>query len=102
MKFKYTPISLANRVKRSVKRVTKYIPDFESAAINHAISQDYEYVVCGHIHLPQLRAIPDNNLPYINAGDWVENLSALAHRNKKWSSINTMPSITSCEIHDCI
>lgn len=50
MKLGHTSLSLTNRGKCRVKSEIKYISDFESAAINHAVSQDHEYVIYGHIH----------------------------------------------------
>ncbi len=80
-----SPLSLANAVKRSVKQASRYISDFENVAIEHAMKQDYDYVICGHIHLPQVRHIPESDLIYMNSGDWVENLTSLEYRGKKWS-----------------
>ncbi|NND08014.1 MAG: UDP-2,3-diacylglucosamine diphosphatase [Saprospiraceae bacterium] len=88
----YLPLSLANKVKHSVKRASKYISDFESAAIAHAKEQNYDYVICGHIHLPQMRHIPESGLTYMNAGDWVENLTALEYRNKNWALYHYDPA----------
>ncbi len=78
-------VSLANLVKHSVKRAVKYISDFEAIAIEHAARQSYQYVICGHIHMPVIRKIEDHGLTYMNSGDWVENLSALEYRFGEWS-----------------
>ena len=37
--------------------------------------RDFDGVVCGHIHHPEIREI--NGVTYCNDGDWVESLSAL-------------------------
>ncbi len=81
----YNRLSLANRVKRSVKGAVKYIPDFEGIAIDQASKQGYDYLICGHIHLPQIRPVEGRNLVYMNAGDCVENLTALEYRFRRWS-----------------
>ena len=78
-------LSLAHRVKRSVKQALKYISDFEDLAVEHASSQGYDYVICGHIHLPQIKFVKEKNITYMNSGDWVENLTALEYRFKEWS-----------------
>ena len=43
-------ISLASRVKSSVKLAVKYMSDFERAAVETAVGKGYSHVVCGHIH----------------------------------------------------
>lgn len=81
------PTSFAKRVKNSVKKAVKYISDFENTAIRHAAEQDFDYVVCGHIHRPQMRFVSVKNkiVTYLNSGDWVENLTALEYKNGAWS-----------------
>ena len=52
-----------------------------------AANHGYDYVVCGHIHQPQIREVQTNhgNISYLNSGDWIENLSALEYYNEKWN-----------------
>ncbi len=50
------PVSFAARVKKSVKGAVKYISDFEDTAIELAAEKGYDSVICGHIHLPQMRS----------------------------------------------
>ena len=66
--------------------VKKKISDFEEIAIEHAIDHGYDYVVCGHVHRPQIRKIVTRkgSVTYLNSGDWVENLTALEYCNGKW------------------
>jgi UDP-2,3-diacylglucosamine pyrophosphatase LpxH len=80
-------ISLANRVKSSVKLAVKYMSDFERAAAERAASKGYSHIVCGHIHQPEIKcfAIRQTEVVYMNSGDWVENLSALEYYDGKWS-----------------
>jgi UDP-2,3-diacylglucosamine pyrophosphatase LpxH len=80
-------ISLSKRVKESVKSAVKFINDFESTAAGIAITNGYDYVVCGHIHQPQMKEIQTENgaVQYLNSGDWVENLTALEFDGKNWS-----------------
>lgn len=51
-----------------------------------AIENGYKYVICGHIHQPQLlrKVNRHGTCLYLNSGDWVENLTALEYHNKKW------------------
>jgi UDP-2,3-diacylglucosamine pyrophosphatase LpxH len=80
-------ISLAKRVKTGVKLAVKYMSDFERAAAETAISRGYEYIVCGHIHQPDIKrfAVRKREVVYLNSGDWVENLSALEYHAGAWT-----------------
>lgn len=79
--------SLSKKIKNSVKKAVKYISDFENTASELAIENGYDYVICGHIHQPQMREIETKKgkCMYLNSGDWIENLSALEYHNGKWS-----------------
>jgi len=78
--------SLSKRIKKSVKKAVKFISDFEQTASELAIENDYDYVVCGHIHQPQIREVSNKkgSCVYLNSGDWVENLSAIEYHDGAW------------------
>lgn len=80
-------ISLSKKIKNSVKSAVKFIDDFEDTAAAIAISNEYDYVICGHIHQPQFRKITkdEGSVMYLNSGDWIENLSALEYHQGEWS-----------------
>lgn len=80
-------MSLSKRVKDSVKRAVKYVSDFEQIAAEIAIEKKYDFVICGHIHHPQIRHIVTSkgSVQYLNSGDWIENLSALEYDKGKWT-----------------
>ena len=80
-------VSFSRRIKNSVKSAVKFIDDFEQTAAEIAISNQYDYVVCGHIHNPEIKKITTDQgeVTYLNSGDWVENLTALEYKNKTWS-----------------
>ena len=80
------PISMSKRIKNGVKSAIKFIGDFERTAADIAIEKKFDYVVCGHIHQPQMRTIKTakGEVMYLNSGDWVENLTALEYHNGKW------------------
>jgi UDP-2,3-diacylglucosamine pyrophosphatase LpxH len=80
-------ISLSKRVKDGVKSAVKFINDFEKTAADIAIENKFDYVVCGHVHQPQVRTIRTEHgeVVYLNSGDWVENLTALEYDGKNWS-----------------
>lgn len=80
-------ISLSKKVKDSVKGAVKFINNFESTAAEIAIANGYHYVVCGHIHHPEIKTIKTDKgeVVYLNSGDWVENLTALEYNLNEWS-----------------
>ncbi len=84
--FKKGKLSLSKKIKNSVKSAVKFINNFEQTAADIAISNQYDYVVCGHIHQPEIREIENENgkILYLNSGDWIENLSALEYANGEW------------------
>lgn len=87
VKFGKEKMSLSKKIKQSVKDAVKFINSFEETAANIAIEKKYDYVVCGHIHHPEIRMIKNNEgeVMYLNSGDWVESLTSLEYNNGKWS-----------------
>ena len=84
--FKKGKLSLSKKIKNSVKSAVKFINNFEQTAADIGISNHYDYVVCGHIHQPEMREIitEKGKIMYLNSGDWIENLTALEYENGKW------------------
>jgi UDP-2,3-diacylglucosamine pyrophosphatase LpxH len=80
-------ISLSKRIKDGVKRAVKFVDDFEKTATDLALEGGFDYVVCGHIHKPQIRqaARDGRSVLYLNSGDWIENLTALEYDRGEWS-----------------
>jgi UDP-2,3-diacylglucosamine pyrophosphatase LpxH len=85
--FGYGKLSLSKKIKNSVKSAVKFINNFEETASDIAIDNKYDYVICGHIHQPEIREISNlkGSTTYLNSGDWIENLTALEYKNNKWS-----------------
>jgi UDP-2,3-diacylglucosamine pyrophosphatase LpxH len=79
-------MSLSKRIKDSVKKAVRFIDDFETTAMELAIDQGYDYVICGHIHQPKIRGYENEkgSVIYMNSGDWVENLTALEYDGNEW------------------
>jgi UDP-2,3-diacylglucosamine pyrophosphatase LpxH len=79
-------ISLSKRVKDSVKSAVKFINDFEVTAADIAIENQYDYVICGHIHHPEMKKITTEKgeVIYLNSGDWIENLTSLEYDAGQW------------------
>jgi UDP-2,3-diacylglucosamine pyrophosphatase LpxH len=67
--------SIAKEIKKKVKASVSYISDFEQHIVDVARSRECDGVICGHIHQPEIRMYGD--VLYLNAGDWIESLSAL-------------------------
>lgn len=80
------PISMSKKIKNGVKSAVKFINNFETTASEIAIENGYEYVVCGHIHQPEIRKIKmeKGEVTYLNSGDWIENLTALEYVQGQW------------------
>lgn len=85
--FKKGKLSLSKKIKNSVKSAVKFINNFESTAADIGISNKYDYVICGHIHQPEMREIKNNHgsIMYLNSGDWIENLTSLEYNEGKWT-----------------
>lgn len=83
-------ISLSKKVKNSVKGAVKFINDFEGTVCDIAIENNYQYVICGHIHQPEIKTVETEKgkVIYMNSGDWIENLTALEYNDNKWSIYN--------------
>ena len=84
--FKKGKLSLSKKIKNSVKSAVKFINNFETTAADIGISNKYDYVICGHIHQPEMREITNHHgsIMYLNSGDWIENLTALEFNEGKW------------------
>ena len=85
--FGYGKLSLSKKIKNSVKSAIKFVNNFEETASKIAIDNGYDYVICGHIHQPEMKETSNlkGKTMYLNSGDWIENLTALEYQNNKWS-----------------
>ena len=85
--FKKGKLSLSKKIKNSVKSAVKFINNFEATAADIGITNKYDYVVCGHIHQPEMREITNHHgsIVYLNSGDWIENLTSLEYNDGKWT-----------------
>lgn len=86
-------MSLSKKIKNSIKNAVKFINDFEVTAAALAIEKGYQYVICGHIHHPEIKQIETSlgTVTYLNSGDWVENLTALECNRGKWQIYRYQP-----------
>ena len=81
------PVSMSKKIKNSVKSAVKFINNFEQTAADIAIENEFDYVICGHIHQPEIKSIKTDNgsVMYLNSGDWIENLTALEYVKGEWT-----------------
>jgi UDP-2,3-diacylglucosamine pyrophosphatase LpxH len=79
--------SFSQKIKASVKEAVKFINQFEQTAAELAIEKGYSYVICGHIHQPEIREVvtEKGKVTYLNSGDWVESLTSLEFNEGEWS-----------------
>ena len=86
IKMGYQKYSLSKKIKNGVKGAIKFINKFEETIVEIASERGYKYVVCGHIHQPNIKTITSNGskVMYLNSGDWIENLTALEYNNGVW------------------
>lgn len=80
-------VSLSKKIKNSVKSAVKFINNFESTVCEIAAENKFKYVICGHIHHPEIKTVVTENGPviYMNSGDWIENLTGLEYNDGRWS-----------------
>lgn len=85
--FKKGKISLSKKIKNSVKSAVKFVNNFEQTSADIGISNHFDYVICGHIHQPEIKVMANSegSIMYLNSGDWIENLTALEFVNGEWS-----------------
>ncbi len=82
--------SLSAYLKHKVKKAMIYVTDFEVAVANEAKRRGHQGVVCGHIHRAAIRHI--DSILYCNAGDWVENCTALVeHEDGRLELLQWLP-----------
>lgn len=68
--------SLSKVIKHKVKKAVAFISNFEKELAMLAERKKCQGVICGHIHQPAITYY--DNILYMNSGDWVESLTALA------------------------
>lgn len=67
--------SLSSYLKYKVKKAVSFISSYEKTLVYECKKRNYQGVICGHIHHPEVTMIDD--IRYGNSGDWVESCSAL-------------------------
>ncbi len=67
--------SFVTRMKRRLSSVGRHVRHYRNQIIRHARHRGCDGIICGHIHAPQ--HIEIDGVTYCNAGDWVENCTAV-------------------------
>ena len=85
--FKKEKYSFSKKIKGKIKLAVKFINQFERTIVDIASDNNYDSVVCGHIHEPCIKEFESKikKIKYLNSGDWVENLTSLEYKKNKWS-----------------
>lgn len=85
-RFNFPPICLVNLTKIKLKQYIKRVKHFESRLVEAAKLKSCDGVICGHIHFPKITC--NDNVLYLNTGDWVENCTAIVeHLDGTWEII---------------
>jgi UDP-2,3-diacylglucosamine pyrophosphatase LpxH len=71
----YSYWSLSAYLKGRVKNAVQFVGSFAAAVADEARRRGVDGVVCGHIHMAEIREI--GGVLYCNDGDWVESCTAL-------------------------
>ncbi|MFT3740456.1 MAG: UDP-2,3-diacylglucosamine diphosphatase [Breznakibacter sp.] len=79
-------LSLSGKVKDAVKGKKNISTRFEKVVTDLAIRKKYDYVICGHIHRPEIKEAYNGSggVTYLNSGDWVDHCTALEYYGGKW------------------
>lgn len=77
-KFLHLVLLLKNWVKDKAKQLAKFRAGIENNAIYYAASKNVDGIICGHTHEAKIRK--ENNITYINTGDFVEGLTCVVER----------------------
>jgi UDP-2,3-diacylglucosamine pyrophosphatase LpxH len=87
-------LSFSQKMKKRVKNAIQYIQDFERTVAELAIEKGYHWVICGHIHQPEIKSINTDKgtVLYLNSGDWVESLTSLEFHKGEWNLYQHSPT----------
>jgi len=88
--------SLSYHIKENVKSAKKAITQYKNECIKEAKRREFDGVICGHIHYPDLDIQPD--FMYANTGDWIENCTALTEDYS--GDFHLLNCIGNTQLHD--
>ncbi len=82
--------SLAAWAKGKVKKAVNHVSNFESLVAKECKMNQFDGVVCGHIHKAEVTRIGD--VEYFNCGDWVDSCTALLEDESGKIFLHTDPN----------
>ena len=68
--------SLSKKIKARVKSAVSFVARYEDQLKELALVRGCCGIICGHIHTPADKIL-DEQIHYLNSGDWVESLTAI-------------------------
>ncbi len=68
--------SLSKKIKARVKSAVSFVDRYEDQLKESALVRGCCGIICGHIHTPADKIL-DEQIHYLNSGDWVESLTAI-------------------------
>lgn len=82
----FEKVSFSKKIKNKVKGAVKFVNNFEKVVTDIALDNKYDFVICGHIHQPEIKRVDreGSKTVYLNSGDWIENLTSLEYSDKEW------------------
>ena len=84
--FRLPTFNYVEFIKKHVKQAMQCVDDYEIIISNYSRKHNFDGVICGHIHTPNIRNI--EGITYLNCGDWVANCSAIVEcHNGEWKLI---------------
>lgn len=87
-------LRISGYLKHSLKRSVNLIGRYESRLVREARRHGVDGIICGHIHLAELRNVED--ITYCNSGDWVESCTALVEHHDGTLEIVEGVSFAAC------
>jgi len=80
-------MSIQKRLKTHPDKASRLLQAFEKMAVHMALEEEFDYIICGHVHRPEMRVIQteEGQVTYLNAGDWLQHRTALEYNWGKWT-----------------
>lgn len=87
LRFRQRRMSIQKRLKTHPDKARRLLQSFEKMAVRMAVKEEFDYIICGHVHRPEMRVIQtdEGEVTYLNAGDWLLHRTALEYNWGKWT-----------------
>lgn len=79
-------IIIYKSIKKRLIREKNELSRFEQGLSLAALKRNFDTVICGHTHVPRHKKLKfdENEINYLNCGDWVENYTAAEYSQGEW------------------